>query len=114
MGGLERLVEQHIYQLRKAETDAPGSKRVLEAYRQITGLVKESTIHRQSAPDVTSLSDTELELERVQIILQLIAEDPTGETVKSLRELLGVEGMELIDGQDQTIAATPSGEEAAS
>lgn len=114
MGGLERLVDQQIAQLRRAEADAPGSKRVLEAYRQITNLVKESTIHRQSAPDVTSLSDAELELERVQIILQLIAEDSTGETLKSVRQLLGVDAAELLDGQDQTITATPSGETAAS
>lgn len=60
-GGVEQFsVEWHI-QIMKAAELKPGSKTVLDAYRDLAKLVVMSTEHRASAPDLDGMEDAEIE-----------------------------------------------------
>jgi hypothetical protein len=103
MGGLRQVVKRHIAQIDAAEAAEPGSKRVLEAYKSLVALIEKSTVHRQTAPDVISMSDAEIELEKCQLLLQAVAEDRSGDMLTQLRDLLGGNVFdEVLDATDQT------------
>jgi hypothetical protein len=98
-GGLEQFVDEWYQDIRKSEA---GSKTRLDSYNQIKNMIEASTIHRMSAPDVLSLTDKQLELERTMLIMEMIAENPDSEHTETIMKLLE-NGGDVIDVDSTTI-----------
>lgn len=70
-GGVEAFATFYYDQMMKAAVRTPGSKTVLDACKAVTQMVNNSTKHRHTAPDVSLLSDEDLEREARQLVLTL-------------------------------------------
>lgn len=70
-GGTQAFAEFYHDQIIKASVRAPGSKTVLDGCKAIAQMVSQSTKHRHTAPDVSMLTDEDLEREAKALVLTL-------------------------------------------
>lgn len=106
-GSPANFAQFHYDQLMFAAKDEPGSKRVLDGTKAIINIIESSTIHRQSAPDVASLSDEALRLEKAALLVQMIAEDESGEAVDMVLAMMNQNSGIVIDEQGTTTTDSP-------
>jgi hypothetical protein len=86
-GGLQSFTNFVYSQTMAAAAKNPGSKAVLDSCKTVINLVNMSTEHRKSAPDVSELSDAEIERQRMLMLMELITRDTSTEVVDVLLEL---------------------------
>lgn len=66
--GLDGFADAYFEVVSRIISEDPGSRLALKAMENMSKLIKESTIMRDTAPDVKSVSDEELEIELRRII----------------------------------------------
>ncbi len=71
-GGVDKFCEMWWDHIKLAMVDRPGSKNVLDQFVNIARLAKAATEHRDSAPDVASLTDEELGREMLKLAQQVL------------------------------------------
>lgn len=73
-GDLESFSREYYRQIQEAASKRPGSKTALDAYGAIVKLVSASTVNRASSPDVSDLTDADIEAEIVKLAPRLFDE----------------------------------------
>ena len=92
-GGLKAFCAEWMRHINDAATDRPGSKLVLDAFYAVgIRLTSLSADHRQSAPDLASLTDDELEEEIGKMVANLLDNRP-----ELINELAGKHGLKIHD-----------------
>jgi hypothetical protein len=105
-GGSNGFAQFYYDQVVLASVNDPGGKKVLDACRSITNIIQASTIHRATAPDVTSLSDDQLRTEKMMLLLQMVAEDQSNETLEMVMGFIKQEAGVVIDSEQGTPTTT--------
>lgn len=75
-GGLTKFVQEYKAQIDVAIANNPGSKVVLDAFKSIGGLSVHSSALRQSAPDMASMTDAEIEDQIRLQTMRVLKSDP--------------------------------------
>jgi hypothetical protein len=104
-GGVNGFTKFYYEQVQAAALDEPGSKKVLDACKAITNMIEASTIHRASAPDVASLTDEQLKAEKALILLQMVSEDASNETLQMVMNFVSENSGVVIEGEQGTLTA---------
>jgi hypothetical protein len=92
-GGLKAFCAEWMRHINDAATDRPGSKLVLDAFYAVgIRLTSLSADHRQSAPDLASLTDDELEEEIGKMVAGLLDNRP-----ELINELANKHGLKIHD-----------------
>lgn len=98
LGGIDQFCWEVVEDLRDARERAPGSKTVLDFDGLILKTIKESTDHRDSAPNVQRMSDDDLAGAMMDIVADVLSkqEDEMAgakqELLEKLSEGTGVKG----------------------
>jgi hypothetical protein len=87
LGGLEKFSDIWVENFNKVTTDSKGKKVALDAISAISKLIQISTEHRQTAPDLASMTDEELDRESRRMMFAQIQESP--ELLAALAEEAG-------------------------
>ena len=72
LGGVTGFCKSWFDQLQMAIVDKPGSKMVLDQFKEIVKLNKSATELRSSAPDVATLTDAELGEEMLALAMKVL------------------------------------------
>lgn len=73
-GGVLGWIQQYYDDLQTTRSKYPGSAAVMRAHESITKLIKWSTEHRESAPDVHGMTDEQIKDELASVMLQRLME----------------------------------------
>ena len=71
-GGVGELCDLWHEQIMMAVLNSPGSVKALRAIKDVVDLIKYSTEHRDSAPDIACMSDEELSKEMLKIAMKAL------------------------------------------
>ena len=91
-GGLEKFCVEWKTDLDALRAEKPGSKAVIDAKASILKLIVDSTNQRDTAPDLASISDVDLEKEFAGLAAVLLQKNPD-----VLVELLEESGKRIVD-----------------
>ena len=70
LGGLDGYTAMYVQLIEKIMEESPGSRLALEAMKSVQKLLRDSTILRDTAPDVENVSDEQLQDALEQLVLR--------------------------------------------
>lgn len=99
-GGLDRFCERWLMQIETTLALNPASRAAMDCFRDVSHLVVQSTVNRQTAPDVQELSDEEMAQELNGHMAHLLRADP-----ELARNVMGGLGLSVVRDVDLIEAA---------